>query len=706
MPGREEELREAAREAREAVRRSLGSPALFALVYSVFAGAIYFSLGVVADHALGLTPVVLLAAGLFFVLTAMTYVEGSSLHQERGGSAVFARHALNELWSFIAGWALLLDYAILIAIAAFAIPHYLTVFWGPLGNPTGELLVAGAVISYVAVSNILGISARRFTRLGGLALLDLALQALVIVLGLALVFDASVLLDPIELGRSPTWSELVYAFTIAAIAFIGVESAAGLAGEVAIGRAGLKRLVSAGTAAAVLSSVGIALVAVTALPVSDGQTALGGRFEEMPVLGVVGAYDPGWIAGLLEYAVGTTAGVALLAAASSGMLGLSRLAYGLATNRQIPSALGRLHPTRSTPVVVIVIAAMLSFALVLPADLEFLAGIYAFGVMLAFTIAHVSICILRYREPERDRPYRMPLSLRVGGGDLPLPAVLGALIAGAAWVSVVVLHDGARLVGSLWILFGLGLYLVYRTTQGKPIFKRVVIPPEALRAEMPDVEYDLILVPVFGSSLDEDIMLMAGRLASADREEAEAAATAAEKGEDEAGMLAGLRRRRREREREPDGDGDGHGQEKGGAVIEALYVITLPMSLPLDARIPDARVEEARRVLARAKAIGEDYEGVEVVPVMLRARQTGEAIVQEARKRNVEVIVLAAEEPSRIRGGALLGGRSGPMENFVGEVTKYVVNKAPCRIILTAPSAPSGDGAPEAAEAAQRGNSA
>src|SRR5207253_1907848 len=69
------------------------------------------------------------------------------------------------------------------------------------------------------------------------------------------------------------------------------------------------------------------------------------------------------------------------------------------------------------------------------------------------------------------------------------------------------------------------------------------------------------------------------------------------------------------------------------------------------------------------------------------ARRAGQAIVDEARRRGVQAIVLAAEEPSKIRGGALLGGRGGPLDNFVGEVTKYVIAKAPCQVILTAPPA-------------------
>src|SRR5215210_570377 len=123
-------------------RRTLGQPVLFAIIYTVVAAALYFSLGVVADRALGLTPFVFLVAGAFFLLAAMTYVEGASLHQDRGGSTVFARYAFNEVVSFVAGWAVLLDYIILVAVAAFSATNYLAAFYKPLGDGTPELLLA------------------------------------------------------------------------------------------------------------------------------------------------------------------------------------------------------------------------------------------------------------------------------------------------------------------------------------------------------------------------------------------------------------------------------------------------------------------------------------------------------------------------------------------------------------------------------------
>ena len=213
-------------------------------------------------------------------------------------------------------------------------------------------------------------------------------------------------------------------------------------------------MVASGTATVVFLYVGIALVAVTALPVHDGHTALSTRYENAPMIGIVDQVHPHWLEQTLRYLVAGLASVTLVAAANSAMLGLSRLAYSLSTNRQIPSGLGRLHPQRSTPYVLIILAGVIAAGLVVPEDLDFLVGIYAFGAMLAFTIAHLSICRLRYTEPERDRPYRVPLSIKVRGGELPLPAAFGAVVSAAGWVAVMVVHEPARYVGLGWMVMG------------------------------------------------------------------------------------------------------------------------------------------------------------------------------------------------------------------------------------------------------------
>jgi basic amino acid/polyamine antiporter, APA family len=638
-------LRRGSERARVVVARTLGEPALFAILLSAVVSAIFFTLGVVAEDALGLTPLVYLLGAVFFVVTVATYVEGSSLHQERGGASTFARYAFDEFWSFIAGWAILLDYLIVMAIGAVAIAEYLTVFWGELGEGLLPILIAGGALAFVAAQNVRGLTADRLGAVLRLSLVSMVLLLLVSVIGFTEYWDPGAITSSVDLGVAPRWEDLIFSLGIATAAVIGVEAASGLAGEVRVGRRGLRRVVLASTAAALLVFVLVSVAGLMAAPVVGDRTALADRYLEAPVLAIVSAYEPGVLLDAARYAVGATAAAMLIVALNGQMLGLSRLSYSLATNRQIPSAVGRLHRRRGTPYIAITIAALLAFALAAPRDLEFLAGVFAFGSMIAFAIAHLSVIVLRFREGDRPSAFRVPLSVRVRGASVPLPAVFGALVAILVWASVVAFHEGGRVIGSVWMAAGVTLYVVYRRAQGKSLTQRFTIPAEALQ-ERAGAQYGSILVPVFGEELDDDIVGTAGRLAASASEE-----------------------------------------DEGGAVLEALYVFEIPMSLPIDARVPDERVKEAKRVLARAKEVGEEYAGVEVATAMVRGRTAGQAIVSEARRRGVEAIVLGAEEPSRLRGGAILGGRGRARDRFIGDTTRYVVEKAPCKVILTAPPA-------------------
>src|SRR3954466_13762706 len=155
-----------------------------------------------------------------------------------------------------------------------------------------------------------------------------------------------------------------------------------------------------------------------------------------PGLGSAGAFGRAWRREPLRYLVAVAAVVILVSAAQAAMLGLSRLGYALAVNPQIPSGLGHLHPRRATPVVIIGIGAVVAIGLLLPANLEFLAAICAFGATVAFFIVGLSVCRLPYREPDPHPPYRMPLNVRVGGGDLPIPAVLCVVMSTASFAAL------------------------------------------------------------------------------------------------------------------------------------------------------------------------------------------------------------------------------------------------------------------------------
>jgi APA family basic amino acid/polyamine antiporter len=120
--------------------------------------------------------------------------------------------------------------------------------------------------------------------------------------------------------------------------------------------------------------------------------------------------------------------------------------------------------------------------------------------------------------------------------------------------------------------------------------------------------------------------------------------------------------------------------------LEVIYVVAVPLTLPLDAPPSPDQMEIANAALARAQEVGGEYETVEVATSVVRARSIGAGIVQAARERNVELIVMGGEPPTRVRGGAILGGRGGARPDEIGPVTEYVLRKAPCRVLITAPA--------------------
>jgi APA family basic amino acid/polyamine antiporter len=635
------------------LKRSLGVPYLFAAAYSAVGFSIYFALGVVADRGLGLTPLIFLAAGLLFGLTTLSYIEGGAMFRERGGSSTFARHAFNELIAFIAGWAILIDYLIVIALAAISVPHYLEPVWGGFSKPGWEIGIAAAVIAAACVLNILNITGRgRGRSLALLALADLGLQLAVIVVGALVVMHPDRLTEQLHLFSDPSFKDIVYAAVVAMLAYAGIEAASDLAPDIEVDRRDLKRIASLGAIAVPLVYAGMAAIALMAVPVVAGphgpETALGNQFVEEPVLGVVSAFHPQWVADSMRWMVALIAAPVLFWAATTSMLGVSRHIYTLAINRQIPSWLGKLERRKATPYVAIVISGVIALGLVIPTNVKLLAGIYAFGATLAITIAHLSIIRLRVKDPERQRPFKIPMGVPWRGAELPLPAIAAAVLSGLAFISVLVYHDIARLVGGGWMVFGLIFYIVYRKVfEGTTLTKRVSVTEHALTKQVPEVEFRNILVPVFGTKFDDDIVATAGRLAAAEQEES--------------------------------------GGDDADSRLDVVYVIEVPLTLPLDADLPPEREAEAQRALERAREVGEEYEDVAVTTEVVRARKVGAGILEAARRSGAEAIVIGGEPPSKIRGGAKIGGIGAAKPAEIGAATEYVLKKAPCRVLLTAP---------------------
>ncbi|HET9161859.1 MAG TPA: universal stress protein [Solirubrobacterales bacterium] len=607
------------------LRKTVGVPGLFATAYGNVGSSIYYALGLVAAHALGLTPLVFLFAGGLFALAAKTYAEGAAMFPEAGGSSSFARHAFNEVVSFVAGWGLSLDYILTIAISAFFVPHYLGAFFPALGHSPGDVFGGAAVIALLALVNVRGLGESANLNIG-LAILDLLTQLALVVLGVATVLHPTVLIDQIHLGVAPSFSQLIFAVSISMLAYTGIETVSNMAEEARDPGEEVPKAVNLVLIAVLGIYAGISIVALSALPVTQNaagyySTQLGTTYADDPVLGIVSALGlHGTLATVANYYVGALAATILLIATNAGLIGASRLSWSLAEHRQLPGVFAKLHPRYHTPWFTILFFSAIAVLLVLPGDTNFLGNLYSFGAMLSFTIAHLSVIALRLRHPDRERPYRAPWNVGWRGRDVPLTAVLGSLGTGAAFISVIVLHPEARIIGTGWLGAGLAGYLLYRRHLGlDPRELQQVHRPER-PLDFLDVSYKSVVVPIFGTSVDADAMHRAAAVVDRD------------------------------------------------ATVEALYVLKVPAGHALSGTDFDALEYEARCVLDIARLQARSR-GLKVRTKLIRTRNPGRAIVEEAIERSADLIYVSTEHaPSD--------------ERLLGPTTRYLLAKRPCRVIV------------------------
>ncbi|HEX5582375.1 universal stress protein [Gaiella sp.] len=610
--------------------RVLDAPALFAIAYGEIGASIYVALGIVAGAALGLTPIVLAATGLVFLLVALSYAEGTAALPETGGAATFTRRAFNDLVGFVTGWALFLDYLIVISLSALFLPHYVG---AGLGIHTLRDSPWDTIVAIAAVAAIGGLRLVRRSRLYlpalVVALLDLAVQSLIVLLGFALVFSPDVLTNGFSLAPGQDWlDDVVYAIPLGFVAYTGLETVANLAEEAREPGRTLPRSLFGAIGLVVILTVLVAVVGMTAFPAQGGSTELGERWLEAPLVGIVTAFDghlPAAVVGALRGAVGLSAALILVMAVTTSISGCARLAHSMGSHGMLPRELGRLErrtlvSREAIAAITVVAMLVLGVSSVVPDEARFLAGTYSFGVLLAFTLAQLAVIRLRRREPDLDRPFRARPNVRVRGVDIPLPALVGAPLTAAVFVIALVTHESARYAGPAWIAIGLVIYVVTRTRA-----KLGVLADVDPRIALPTgIAYQRILVPMKLGVIGEEMVATAVALA-----------------------------------------------KERGARIEAITVVQIPRERALDEPLPEDLARAAAASIAEARALGEDNE-VEVQADAVPARSIGHAIVAEAARRQADLIVLGSSPRWRRQ------------SRFFSPTVDYVLKNAPCEVLVVA----------------------
>jgi basic amino acid/polyamine antiporter, APA family len=615
--------------------RGLTEGSLASVAFGEVGSSIYFALGIVAVFALGLTPWVLLAVGTLFMVVALSYAEGTAAIPETGGAAMLARRAFNDPVGFLTGWVLLLDYAIVIALAALFAPHY-------FGHAVGwERLTRHPWDVVAAVFVVLGITLLRLIRRPALyriavvvAVVAFLTQLLLIGLGFGFLFSFSDLSHGVHPGEAPSWHAIAFALPVAMLAYTGLETVANLAQEAREPGKTMPRSLFAGLGGAVLVSVVVGVVGIAAFPAVDGPasvtTQLGHDWLRAPLVGIVAAFDgqmPGFLVDVLRVVIGLSGAGILVAAATTSISGIGRVVYSLGRHQMLPHAFGTFGRRSTLPPAAILGAAAVSSTLVILAaavghEVRFLASLYSFGVLITFAIAQAAVVRLRFTDPDLERPYLVPVNLRIRGRPVPLAALVGIPLTAALWVAALATHQAARIGGPAWLLLGAVLYVGARVSRGAGLLEHVKPPTPDL---VPAIEgvYEHILVPLKIGPIGEEMLATAIKLA----------------------------------------------EEQGGR-IHVLHVIRVPMDLPIEAEMLDQE-ERASASLIDAKLLAAEH-GVAIEGDIVRARALGEAIVAKAEEIGADLIVMGSAPRWRRQ------------SRFFSPTVDYVLRRAPCEVMVIA----------------------
>jgi basic amino acid/polyamine antiporter, APA family len=610
--------------------RVLDAPALFAVAYGEIASSLYIALGIVAAAALGLTPLVLLLTGALFFVVSLSYAEGTAAIPETGGAATFVRRAFNDLAGFVTGWVLFLDFLIVMALSALFVPHYLaeTIF-----APTLRESPWDAVVGCLLIAGIAGVRLARRTRLRtgalGIALLDLVVQGMLVMLGLAFLLSPEALREGFGFASGQDWSDVAYALPLAMLAYTGLETVANLAEETREPGRTLPRSLFSAIGFVVAVTVLIAAIGLSAYPATDGETALGDEWLEAPLVGIAAAFEgelPAVLVDALRVVVGISGGLILLAAATTSVSGITRLTHSLAEHGGLPREFARLERRALVSSEAIVIAAALGIALIVVTEIAangdpaFLASTYSFGVLIAFTAAQLAVIRLRMREPALVRPFRARPSIPLRGASVPVAALVGAPLTAAIWVLAMVTHEGARYVGSAWLVLGLVVFAAVRRSRRRGFLEDVGPVGELPRG----AEFRRILVPMKMGDIGEEMVATAIALA-----------------------------------------------KEHDAAIEAITVVRVPRQFELEGPLPPEVAAQVEASLEEARLLGEDH-GVEVRTDVVRARSIGYAIVDQAAARDADVIVLGSSPRWRRQ------------SRFFSPTVDFVLRRAPCEVLVVA----------------------
>ncbi|MDQ2864605.1 MAG: APC family permease [Candidatus Eremiobacteraeota bacterium] len=494
-----------AQDHRQELRRSVTPWGSFSWGYSDVGADIFVGLGLVLGAAAGASNVAFLFAGLVYICIGLAYTELAATYPVAGGGQYFVSRGLGDIFGFIAGWAVLLDFTIDIALFSWSATDYLSQLVPILSvttHPWAHLALVASLIAGLCTLNIIGV--RESTAFNGVvSAIDIVSETAILTLGFLFAFDPHLLIHTMQ-HSWPAPMDFMKGISLAIVSFVGLESISQAAEETQrpasiIPRTSIALILTILIFALSYSNLALGMHTWHPIPLdAHGHSQqlwqwLGNNDNNGKAVALIASMVPYWGA-LAALYVPVLGAILLLISSNSGVFGSSRIAYAMASGGLLPSVFQRVHPKFRTPIVSLLAFTALALLEVIFAALpsldpkmasiyaarfngeggiDFLGDLYAFGAATSYSFVFVALVALRLYDPLSPRkfkiPVNIPLIVRGQRAEFPVIAVIGFLGIVAILVFTMITHPIGRIFGPSWIVLGLAIYFIYRKRKKLPV---------------------------------------------------------------------------------------------------------------------------------------------------------------------------------------------------------------------------------------------
>jgi APA family basic amino acid/polyamine antiporter len=477
----------------QSLRRDISWYGSFAMGYADVGADIYVAIGLVALFAAGASPLAFMIGSVTYIATGLAYAELATTYPYAGGAQVYAMKAFNDMTGFIAGWAVMLDYTVDMALFSIASTGYLSFFFPEIatGHVSLDLLgmqlripflglAAASLVAGLLIINLLGI--RESSLLNEvLVSLDLMVEAVILLFGIFLAFSLGRFLDQVGTIGSPIFhpniaytfpslgiseQNFIYGITLAMTSFIGIESIAQAAGETRRPDQWVPRAHKLSIASVIVFAVGLSVVSMGMM---SWQTLAAAKNDPIRAIAqhipIIGIY--------LAPIVAVTGFAICYVSTNTGVIGVSRIVFSMGKYDLLPRWFYKVHPRFRTPIRTIVVFGTLGIALALVGELTFVADLYNYGALLSYVLVNLCLIVLRNKEPTAYRAWKIPGTITIKWGArsyyVPLVSVLGSIACSVLWALILTFHEGGRILGTAWVIVGVISFIIFRRGKKLPV---------------------------------------------------------------------------------------------------------------------------------------------------------------------------------------------------------------------------------------------